>query len=102
MVGDSLKRACIAITKQRGLRVDYLKKLGHFISETCSEYAEFKKDESNKILFGHKTEMDDIRHAQMHMRVVPTDEQEFELVRNPAVCQLLATFGIRKDPTGKG
>lgn len=48
-----------------------------FISAVCKEYIEFKKEESNKILFGRKTEMDDIRNAKMHMRIIPSNSKEF-------------------------
>lgn len=66
------------------------------------DFAEFKKDESNKILFGRKTEMDDIRNATMHMRVIPATAKEFELLANPNFINFLGTFGVRRDPLSKG
>ena len=48
-----------------------------FVSLVSQDFSLFKKEEANKILFGRKTEMDDIRLAQMLMRVVPSTDQEF-------------------------
>jgi hypothetical protein len=73
-----------------------------FVFEICTDYAEFKKEESNKILFGRKTELDDIRNAQMHMRVIPYDPLQFHLIANPTFVNFLGTFGVKRDPLNKG
>jgi hypothetical protein len=72
------------------------------IKQVSDEYTEFKKTESNMILFGRQTDMDDIRNANMHMRVVPTTDAEFQLLQNPAFVPFLSIFGVRRDPLGRG
>lgn len=71
LVGDALKRVCVQTAKKQTFSFKSVKELCSFVESVSKDFAEFKKDESNKILFGRKTEMDDIRNATMHMRIVP-------------------------------
>lgn len=77
MLGESLKRMCIQLIKSEPLALEKVEEFALFIKGVMQEFIQFKQEESNCILFGRKTEMDDIRNAQMQMRIVPTSNKEF-------------------------
>lgn len=56
---------CLQMVKTKPLSIENVRELCKFVQSVFIEYKEFKKDESSMILFGRKTEMDDIRNASM-------------------------------------
>ena len=69
----------------------------HFIRQIQEEYAEFKSEEDNAVLFGRQIEMADIRNAGCAMRVVPTTKDEFKMLQNQYFIAFLSTFGIQRN-----
>lgn len=63
MLGESLKRMCMQMLKSEPLALATVQDYVEFIKGAMEEYKDFKQEESNCILFGRKTEMDDIRNA---------------------------------------
>ena len=63
MVGEALKRMCLNMIKVKPLLMEDVQDFCRFVESIYNEYKEFKNDEANTILFGRKTEMDDLRNA---------------------------------------
>jgi len=78
------------------------------------EYAEFRQQEDDMVLFGGELELQDIKRAvtksgealsasqmQTPFVIVPVSRQDFRMLSDPLFLQLLACFGVKVNTAGQ-
>ena len=95
----AMKHFLNAKIKNGPLPTSSLDKHFEFMSKVKSQFAKFKEEEENLLLFGKQEEVADYQRIPIDCTIVLTTRDDFDLVRDNDFKRLLASIDIKQTPS---
>lgn len=94
-----MKHFLNAKIKNGAVSTSSLEKHFEFMSKVKSQFAKFKEEEENLLLFGKQEEVADYQRTPIDCTIVLTTRDDFDMVRDNDFKRLLASIDIKQTPS---